>query len=143
MKKLSCLLLIGVAALLATTSTQAQGYAYATQTKLSNARFGTGTTNIASPIFIDVRKQSSVALSATIRGATTATNIYTFGWSVNGTTYSTNQSDCVTWVADSLSAISSVRTTNISTGGYGYLVLFNVTATLINTNSLEVPIKIL
>lgn len=140
MKKIA--ILIGVAALLATVSAQADENSYGSIIKTTSVTYATGTTNLASPIVIDVRKQTDVSLSMTLRGATTATNICSFGWSVDGTTWSTNNLERVIWAPDSISAISSTRTTNIACGGYGYLVLYNVTATLINTNTLKVGTKI-
>jgi len=142
MKKLF-ILLIGVAAMLATVSTQAQSPTFYWNVVLpSPTRFATGTTNLLAPIFMDVSKQGNIALQCTLKGTTAVTNLYLFGWSDDGATYSTNAPDIATWAADSTSTLNSVRNTNMACGGHQFLVLFQVNATLINTNSLGYTTKI-
>lgn len=141
MKRIRNIFLAASAALLA-FSANGQAPAYAPQTILSDARFAVGMTNIT-PIFIDVRKQKEVLLTATTQGTAAVTNIFTFGRSVDGTTFTTNgPGDVITWAAESLSTLATTRGTNINMGGAGYLVLFGCHATLINTNTLKYGIKI-
>jgi len=143
MKKLFVLVLIGVAALLATVQTQAQVPTFYNNTALENpTRFAAGVTNLASPLMLDVSKQGNVSLTVKIRGTAATTNLYHFGWSDDGSTYSTNAPDIFIWSADSISTFNTTRTTNVACGGRGYLVLFQVNTTLINTNSMTYTTKI-
>jgi len=121
---------------------RAQVPTYAPNTAFSGYMFDVGTTNLATPIVIDVRKQGNVRFMALIKGPTTATNVYFFGPSVDGVTYSTNAPDTLIWSADTVSTLQTARTTNSATGGTGYLVLFQVNCTQKNTNSLSYGTKI-
>jgi len=139
MKKLFVIALVGLAAVVS----NAQQAFYQATTSLSSTTLYSGVTNLASPIVIDARKQNNVVLTASLRGATVATNSYTFGWSEDGgSTVVTNAADVPpTWYADSPSALSGVRSTNIPTLGHGYLVVLSVNCSAQNTNTLKYSIK--
>lgn len=132
------LLLIGANVTVAQTPTF-----YQNPTAINGTTYLVGGTNLASPIFMDVRKQGSVSLTSTLRGATTSTNTYSLGWSDDGSTVVTNAAETpASWQVDSVSAVQSTRGTNLATGGHGYLVIWGVNCTQQNTNTVKYTTKI-
>jgi len=133
MKKI--LLLIGVAALLATVSTQAQTPIYAPSVVSLPSVFSAGTTNLASPPVLYVGKQGNAAFESTIAGTSAGvTNVYYFAPSVSGVYFDTNAAEVVLFTNSVVSGATNTVTKNLSAAGIGYFKLFSVVTTGTATN---------
>ena len=144
--KFKLIALLGVAALLATITT-AKAQSYGAQSLTVPAKLTAGTTNLASPQLLDVRKSANVAIyTATSCGQPGITNIYYFAPSVDGVVFSTNSSDVV-YITNAITAASQTNNAqlrNVSVPGIGYLQLFSIVTTGTVTNgthqySIKIP----
>jgi len=143
MKNFFLLVIAAVALAGLNASAQVAPIYYQNTTAQNNTTTFINTTNLATPILMDVRKQNNVVLFASLRGTTTPTNSYTFGWSEDGSTIVTNAADVPSkWIVDAPSGITGNRTTNLATLGHGYLVVVAIDASMQNTNSLKYNTKI-
>lgn len=153
MKKL-LLSLIGVAALLATITVQAQIPTAAANTIYSNFLIPAGvTTNLPSPYFIDCSKQQNMAIqseaswSIIATPAGTLTNlVFTLAPTVDGVKMDTNQSKFISQSDLNGPAGSiNVLATNLNAQGlkgYFLIAIQNNHATGVATNTLKQFIKI-
>jgi hypothetical protein len=100
---------------------------YAAQSMTVPSVLAIGTTNLASPPVLDVRKQSNVAVAFTINPTSAGgTNTYVFHRSLDGTYY--DDITTISVVVASTSATQKSVVTNLSCAGIGYLKLYSIQA---------------
>ena len=133
------MILIGVAALLATVSTTVSAQTYSPQTVAqSPATLATlVTTNYATPPLIPCGKQQNVFLMFSFNqsAASTSNVVYSLSKSVDGLNFDTNNEITVTIASQGTTRVN--YGTNLNTGGAGYLridSIANATALTTMTN---------
>lgn len=110
--------------LLTVAASQAQTYSPVTLQGIPSAVLAT--TNLATPVVLDVRRQQNVGISVTVSSvAAGQTNTYVFCRSVDGSTYDTNNP--INVIALSPGGGARTTVTNLNPQGVGYLVLTSIT----------------
>lgn len=108
------------------SSFAAESAAYAAQAIGGIPTSPAATTNLATPVKLDLRRQKDFAFQVTQSSVDAGqTNTYVFCRSVDGTAYDTNNVINVTVLSPGGGARTTV--TNISVDGTGYLVLKQIT----------------
>lgn len=134
---------IALIAILSAFAISAKAQQYQVESLAVPSVLAAGTTNLASPPVMDVRKQKTVGVAFTIAPISAGgTNVYTFHKSIDGTYYDTNTTLSVT-LADTAGVAKTV-VTNLSCEGIGYLKLYSIvtTGTTITNTASKYAVKI-
>jgi hypothetical protein len=119
------LALFAVALFAMTFQSQAQ-YAAQTLSGFPATLAAASSTNLATSIVMDCRKQDKVAVQVkfTLSNTATTNTIYTFARSLDGSNYDT--ANTFVWAVPQNGTTTVIASTNIDMAGYGYLKLVTI-----------------